>query len=58
MEVHQNKSQGKDQDAIVKIGDVLNILENELKDNKFLGGEGIGMVDIVAKIVALWLDVI
>lgn len=52
------KSQGKDQDAIVEIGDVLNILEIELEEKKFFGGESIGLVDIVANIVALWLDVI
>lgn len=52
------KSHGKDQDAIAEIGEVLNILENEIKAKKFFGGESIGLVDIVANIVALWLDVI
>ncbi|KAL8094230.1 putative glutathione S-transferase [Apium graveolens] len=51
-------SKGKDEDAISEIGDVLDILENELKDKKFFGRDRIGLVDIVANIVALWLDVI
>ncbi|KAK1354646.1 Glutathione transferase [Heracleum sosnowskyi] len=47
------KSHGKDQDAIVEIGEVLNMLENELKDKKFFRGESIGLVDIVANIVKI-----
>ncbi|KAK1354649.1 Glutathione transferase [Heracleum sosnowskyi] len=52
------KSKGKEQDAIEEIGELLSILENELGDKKFFAGESIGLVDIAANIVALWLGVI
>ena len=52
------RSKGEDQDATEELGELLSILENELKDQKFFGGESIGLVDIVADLIALWLDVI
>lgn len=36
----------------------LNILENELKDKKFFGGESIGFLDIAANFIGFWLEVI
>lgn len=36
----------------------LKILENELKDKRFFGGETIGLVDFAAKIIAYWVQVI
>ncbi|CAN6576242.1 unnamed protein product [Malus baccata var. baccata] len=33
----------------------LKLLENELKDNKFFGGETIGFVDIAANLIGHWL---
>lgn len=35
--------------------ELLKLLENELKDNKFFGGETIGLVDIVANFIGCWL---
>ncbi|RDY03139.1 putative glutathione S-transferase, partial [Mucuna pruriens] len=43
--------------AIEESREVLQILENELKD-KFFGGEAFGLVDIVGTFVAFWLPVI
>ncbi|KAK1390668.1 Glutathione transferase [Heracleum sosnowskyi] len=51
-------SKGEEQDAVVEIGELLSTLENELKDKKFFGGESIGLVDIAANLIALWLDVV
>ncbi|KAK1354653.1 Glutathione transferase [Heracleum sosnowskyi] len=51
-------SKGEEQDAIVEIGELLSTLENELEDKKFFGGESIGLVDIAANLIALWLDVV
>ncbi|KAJ0027520.1 hypothetical protein Pint_35294 [Pistacia integerrima] len=36
----------------------LRTLENELKDNKFFGGEKIGVVDIVANFIGFWVGCI
>ncbi|CAK7333639.1 unnamed protein product [Dovyalis caffra] len=33
----------------------LKVLENELKDKKFFGGDKIGLVDIVANFIGFWL---
>ncbi|XP_059427750.1 glutathione S-transferase U8-like [Corylus avellana] len=38
--------------------EVLKFLEEELKEKRFFGGENIGMVDIVANIIAFWVGVI
>lgn len=35
----------------------LKVLENELKDKKFFGGESVGLVDIVANFIAHWLPI-
>lgn len=48
----------REQDVIQEIVDLLSLLEKELKDKKFFGGESIGLVDIAGCIIALWLDVI
>ncbi|XP_062167769.1 glutathione S-transferase U8-like [Alnus glutinosa] len=37
--------------------ELLKFLEEELKEKRFFGGESIGMVDIVASIIAFWLGV-
>ena len=36
----------------------LKFLEEELKENRFFGGENIGMVDIVANVIAFWVGVL
>ncbi|KAL3531757.1 hypothetical protein ACH5RR_005278 [Cinchona calisaya] len=35
-------------------GELLKLLENELKGKKFFGGDRIGLVDIVANFIAFW----
>lgn len=52
------KSKGAEQDVVKENVELLSILENELKDKKFFGGDSIGLVDIAASTIALWLDVI
>ncbi|KAK1377453.1 Glutathione transferase [Heracleum sosnowskyi] len=54
------RSQGDDERerAIDEAMEHLKTLENELKGKKFFGGDEIGLVDIAANFVALWLDVI
>ena len=36
----------------------LKLLENELDDNKFFGGDNIGLLDVVCNFIAFWLLVI
>ena len=36
----------------------LKLLENELNDNKFFGGDNIGLLDVVCNFIAFWLLVI
>lgn len=36
----------------------LKTLEGELKDKKFFGGEKVGMVDIVASLMAFWIRIL
>ncbi|KAM5560261.1 putative glutathione S-transferase [Rosa sericea] len=43
------------QKAVEEACELLKLLENELKDNKFFGGETIGLVDIVANVISCWL---
>ncbi|XP_019187006.1 PREDICTED: probable glutathione S-transferase [Ipomoea nil] len=48
----QVQEQGKEE-----IGEVLKILDSELKKKKFLGGETIGLADLAANFIALWMGV-
>ncbi|XP_059463172.1 probable glutathione S-transferase [Corylus avellana] len=43
--------------AVEETWEALKILEEELKEKRFFGGESIGMVDIVANAIAFWLGV-
>lgn len=38
--------------------EVLKVLDNELKDKKFFGGDDIGFVDIVANFVGFWVGIL
>ena len=40
--------------AVEEACEILKFLEEELKEKRFFGGESIGMVDIVACIIAFW----
>ena len=40
--------------AIEEASELLKFVEEELKEKRFFGGESIGMVDIVANIIAFW----
>ncbi|XP_059427906.1 probable glutathione S-transferase [Corylus avellana] len=40
--------------AVEEAPELLKFLEDELKEKRFFGGESIGMVDIVANIIAFW----
>lgn len=42
--------------AVEEACELFEFLENELKEKRFFGGESIGMVDIVASFIGLWLD--
>ncbi|KAB2622042.1 glutathione S-transferase [Pyrus ussuriensis x Pyrus communis] len=44
--------------AVEEACELLKILENELKDEKFFAGETVGLVDIVANFIAFWLRTI
>lgn len=37
---------------------VLKVLDNELKDKKFFGGNNVGFVDIVANFVGYWIGIV
>lgn len=53
------RKQGVEQEKAIEEARVyLNTLENEIKDKKFFGGEGIGLVDIVANVIGLWVEVV
>nr|GMD46515.1 probable glutathione S-transferase [Ipomoea batatas] len=41
-----------------EVGELLKVLDNELKKKKFLGGETIGVADIAGNFVALWVGVV
>ncbi|KAI3787073.1 hypothetical protein L1987_41259 [Smallanthus sonchifolius] len=47
-------SHGQEQ-AVAEAHEQLQFLENELKDNKFFGGDNINLVDISATFIAFWL---
>ncbi|KAE8099308.1 hypothetical protein FH972_017299 [Carpinus fangiana] len=40
--------------AVEEACEILKFLEEELKEKRFFGGESIGMVDIIANIIAFW----
>ncbi|KAJ4826011.1 hypothetical protein Tsubulata_023681 [Turnera subulata] len=44
--------------AIEEASHHLKTLENELRDNKFFGGETIGLVDIVSNFFSFWPDIV
>ncbi|KAL8102291.1 hypothetical protein AgCh_026972 [Apium graveolens] len=54
------KSQGEEEreKAIEEAEQQLATLENELKGKKFFSGDEIGLVDIAANFVGLWIDVV
>lgn len=41
-----------------ELSKLLKILDNEIKDKKFFGGDTIGFVDFVSILIAYWLGVI
>ncbi|GLT65374.1 hypothetical protein SLA2020_378120 [Shorea laevis] len=43
--------------AAEEASELLNFVENEINEKRFFGGESIGMVDVVANIIAFWLGV-
>ncbi|GLT65378.1 hypothetical protein SLA2020_378160 [Shorea laevis] len=43
--------------AAEEASELLNFLENEINEKRFFGGESIGMVDVVANVIAFWLGV-
>ncbi|XP_057982037.1 glutathione S-transferase U8-like [Malania oleifera] len=47
-----------DDQALEEAHGYLEILENELEDKRFFGGESIGLVDIVASFIGYWMGVI
>ncbi|XP_057982035.1 glutathione S-transferase U8-like [Malania oleifera] len=47
-----------DDKALEEVHDHLEILENELKDKRFFGGESIGLVDIVASFISYGIGAI
>nr|GLL36943.1 probable glutathione S-transferase [Ipomoea trifida] len=51
--VGEEQEKGKEE-----VGELLKILDNELKNKKFLGGERIGLADIGGSFVALWMGVL
>ncbi|XP_062168159.1 glutathione S-transferase U8-like [Alnus glutinosa] len=40
--------------AVKEVDELLKVLENEVKEKRFFGGQSIGMVDIVANIIGFW----
>ncbi|XP_031103747.1 probable glutathione S-transferase [Ipomoea triloba] len=48
----EEKEKGKDE-----VCELLKILDNELKNKKFLGGETIGLADLAGNFITLWLGV-
>ncbi|XP_047332005.1 probable glutathione S-transferase [Impatiens glandulifera] len=52
-------SKGKEQEEkMEECFVILKTLEDELNGNKFFGGETIGLVDIAANLLTVWLDVL
>nr|XP_018633544.1 probable glutathione S-transferase [Nicotiana tomentosiformis] len=52
-------SKGKEQEKSIQqeAYELLKIVDNELKDKKFFGGDKIGFADIAANFVGLWLGI-
>ncbi|KAJ8551060.1 hypothetical protein K7X08_000430 [Anisodus acutangulus] len=51
--------QGEESDkAKEEFGELLKILDNELKDKKFIVGDKVGFADMAANLVAYWLGII
>ncbi|WOH11045.1 hypothetical protein DCAR_0830524 [Daucus carota subsp. sativus] len=53
----RKNSEGQEE-GIEELTEHLKTLENELKGKKFFGGDEIGLVDITADLIALWLGVL
>ncbi|KAG9157873.1 hypothetical protein Leryth_000052 [Lithospermum erythrorhizon] len=52
-------SKGEEQEKAKKeAGEALKILDNELKDKKFFGGDKIGLADIVGNFTAFWSGIL
>ncbi|MCD7465996.1 hypothetical protein HAX54_002305 [Datura stramonium] len=43
--------------ARVELSKLLKILDNEVKDKKFFGGDRVGFVDVVSILITYWLEV-
>ncbi|KAK4581998.1 hypothetical protein RGQ29_025238 [Quercus rubra] len=43
--------------AVEEASEFLQFLENELKEQRYFGGETIGLVDIAANIIGYWLEI-
>lgn len=41
--------------AITELEQLFKVVENEIKEKKFFGGNNIGFLDIVALVVAFWI---
>ncbi|KAJ8570731.1 hypothetical protein K7X08_037703 [Anisodus acutangulus] len=50
-----SKGEEKDKEEAYE---VFKILDNELKDKKFFGGDNIGFVDIVANFIGFWVGIV
>ena len=44
--------------AVEEAMEALKILENEIGDKRFFGGDNVGLVDISANFVGYWVDVL
>jgi glutathione S-transferase len=43
--------------SVEEVSKLLKFIEEELKEKRFFGGKSIGMVDIVANVIAFWVGV-
>ncbi|KAK4344673.1 hypothetical protein RND71_034849 [Anisodus tanguticus] len=50
----KGEEQKKDKEEAYEI---LKVIDNELKDMKFFGGDNIGFVDIVANFIGFWIEI-
>ncbi|KAL5073009.1 hypothetical protein RYX36_011993 [Vicia faba] len=44
--------------AVEEAFEALKLLEDEIKDKRFFGGESIGLVDIAASFIGYWVDIL